>query len=135
MNVFLGMDIGTTGIKALAVNEAGKVEWSATKPLSMLTPHPAWAEQDPEMWWEGVVAILREIPGDFKVERIGLSGQMHTLVPLDESGRVIRNAILWCDQRTPAECEYATRELGGEEAVIGYTGNPIYPGFTMPKIL
>ena len=135
MNVFLGMDIGTTGIKALAVNEAGKVEWSATKPLSMMTPHPAWAEQYPEKWWEGVVAILREIPGDFRVERIGLSGQMHTLVPLDESGRVIRNAILWCDQRTPAECEYATNKLGGEEAVIGYTGNPIYPGFTMPKIL
>jgi xylulokinase len=135
MNVFLGIDIGTTGIKALAVDESGKVVWSVTHPLVMLTPRPAWAEQDPETWWEGVVAILREIPADLKVERIGLSGQMHTLVPLDSSGKVIRNAILWCDQRTQAECDYATEKLGGEEAAIGYTGNPIYPGFTMPKIL
>jgi len=135
MNVFLGIDIGTTGIKALAVDASGRVVWNASHPLSMMTPHPAWAEQDPEAWWEGVVAILRKIPADLKVERIGLSGQMHTLVPLDRDGKVIRNAILWCDQRTSAECEYATKKLGGEERVIEYTGNPIYPGFTMPKIL
>jgi len=135
MNVFLGIDVGTTGIKALAVDESGKVVWNKSHPLSMLTPHPAWAEQDPETWWEGVLAILRKIPADIKVERIGLSGQMHTLVPLDGDGKVIRNAILWCDQRTPRECASATELLGGEERVIGYTGNPIYPGFTMPKIL
>ena len=135
MNVFLGIDVGTTGIKALAVDESGHVVWSETHPLSMLTPHPAWAEQDPETWWEGVVAILRKIPADIKVERIGLSGQMHTLVPLDSDGKVIRNAILWCDQRTPRECVSATELLGGERRVIEHTSNPIYPGFTMPKIL
>jgi xylulokinase len=135
MNVFLGIDVGTTGIKALAVGESGKAAWSAAHPLSMLTPHPAWAEQDPESWWEGVIAILRKIPPDLKIERIGLSGQMHTLVPLDSEGKVIRNAILWCDQRTSLECASATERLGGEERAIGYTGNPIYPGFTMPKIL
>jgi xylulokinase len=135
IEVFLGIDVGTTGIKALAADGGGEVVWSASRPLALLTPRPAWAEQNPETWWEGVASILREIPRDLKVARIGLSGQMHTLVPLDASGRVIRDAILWCDQRTAAECEYATRELGGEERVIGYTGNPIYPGFTLPKIL
>jgi xylulokinase len=79
--------------------------------------------------------LLRAVPKNLKVVRIGLSGQMHTLVPLDKDGNVLRNAILWCDQRTADECEAATRELGGEERVISMTGNPIYPGFTLPKIL
>jgi xylulokinase len=79
--------------------------------------------------------LLRGIPKNLNVVRIGLSGQMHTLVPLDQNGAVLRNAILWCDQRTAAECDAATRELGGEDRVISLTGNPIYPGFTLPKIL
>jgi xylulokinase len=135
MNVYLGIDVGTTGIKALAVDASGGVVRGFSHPLALLTPHPAWAEQDPECWWEGVLSILRQVPGDLEVERIGLSGQMHTLVPLDDSGNVLRNAILWCDQRTASECEYATSRLGGEERVIELTGNPIYPGFTLPKIL
>ncbi|MDR1885069.1 MAG: xylulokinase, partial [Synergistaceae bacterium] len=105
MNVYLGIDVGTTGIKALAVDRSGRVAGNFSHPLELLTPHPAWAEQDPERWWEGVMTILRSIPSDLRVERIGLSGQMHTLVPLDKNGRVIRNAILWCDQRTSPECE------------------------------
>ncbi|MDR2523764.1 MAG: xylulokinase [Synergistaceae bacterium] len=135
MKVYLGIDVGTTSIKALAVDASGKVAGSFSHPLSLLAPHPAWAEQDPESWWEGVMSLLRAVPKDMKVERIGLSGQMHTLVPLDKDGKVLRNAILWCDQRTASECEAATRELGGEERVIELTGNPIYPGFTLPKIL
>jgi len=135
MNVYLGIDVGTAGIKALAVDASGKVAENFFHPLALMTPHPAWAEQDPESWWEGVLALLRAVPRDMKVERIGLSGQMHTLVPLDKDGRVLRNAILWCDQRTAAECDDATRELGGEKKVIELIGNPIYPGFTLPKIL
>ncbi|MDR1977457.1 MAG: xylulokinase [Synergistaceae bacterium] len=135
MNVNLGIDVGTTGIKALAVDASGNVVGSFSHPLSLLTPHPAWAEQDPESWWEGVLSLLRAVPKNMTVERIGLSGQMHTLVPLDKDGNVLRNAILWCDQRTASECEAATQALGGEERVIELTGNPIYPGFTLPKIL
>ncbi|MDR1376241.1 MAG: xylulokinase [Synergistaceae bacterium] len=135
MDVYLGIDVGTTGIKALAVDTLGSVAGSFSYPLSLLTPHPAWAEQNPEDWWNGVLSLLQAVPKDMKVLRIGLSGQMHTLVPLDKNGNVLRNAILWCDQRTASECEAATRILGGEERVIELTGNPIYPGFTLPKIL
>ena len=135
MNVYLGIDVGTTGIKALAVDASGKVLKSLSHPLSLLTPHPAWAEQEPEGWWQGVLSLLHAVPKDMKVVRIGLSGQMHTLVPLDKDGHVLRNAILWCDQRTAVECDEATKALGGEENVIALTGNPIYPGFTLPKML
>lgn len=135
MDVYLGLDIGTTGIKALLTDRSGTVVKSLSCPLDLITPRPAWAEQDPEDWWRGVVALLQAVPRDMKVLRIGLSGQMHTLVPLDIRGRVLRNAILWCDQRTASECAEATEALGGESRVIEMTGNPIYPGFTLPKIL
>ena len=135
MDVNLGIDVGTTGIKVLAVDALGNVVGNFSYPLSLLTPRPAWAEQDPESWWEGVLSLLQAVPKDMKVVGIGLSGQMHTLVPLDKDGSVLRNAILWCDHRTASECEAATRDLGGEERVIELTGNPIYPGFTLPKIL
>ncbi len=135
MNVYLGIDIGTTNIKALLVDEAGKVLKSMSHTLSLSAPYPAWAEQNPEDWWDGVMALMRQVPEDMNVLCIGLSGQMHTLVPVDSAGKVLHNAILWCDQRTVAECGEATEKLGGESAVIAMTGNPIYPGFTMPKIL
>lgn len=135
MNVYLGFDIGTTNVKALLVDENGKVIKGMSHPLKFLAPKPAWAEQDPADWWDAVEILMSQIPSDMKVRRIGLSGQMHTLVVTDESEKVLRNAILWCDQRTVEECEEATAALGGEEKVIEMTGNPIYPGFTMPKIL
>ena len=135
MEVYLGLDVGTTGIKALLVDPAGAVVKSLSHPLELLTPRPAWAEQDPESWWQGVSALLHAVPRNMKVLRIGLSGQMHSLVPLDGEGRVLRNAILWCDQRTAVECDEATAVLGGEERVIELIGNPIYPGFTLPKVL
>lgn len=135
MDVYLGLDIGTTGIKALLTDRSGAVVKSLAYPLDIITPRPAWAEQDPESWWRGVVSLLQAVPKGMKVLRIGLSGQMHTLVPLDAGGRVLRNAILWSDQRTAAECGEATEALGGESRVIEMIGNPIYPGFTLPKIL
>ncbi|MDR1487386.1 MAG: xylulokinase, partial [Deltaproteobacteria bacterium] len=134
-NGFLGLDIGTTSIKALVVDHVGQVIFSSNRPLELLTPQPAWAEQDPDGWWEAVQNILHSIPKTIKVQRIGLSGQMHTLVPIERDGRPIRNAILWCDQRTSAECALATKNLGGERQVIELIGNPIYPGFTLPKLL
>ena len=108
MNVYLGIDIGTTNIKALLVDEAGKVLKSMSHTLSLSAPYPAWAEQNPEDWWDGVMALMRQVPEDMNVLCIGLSGQMHTLVPVDSAGKVLHNAILWCDQRTVAECGEST---------------------------
>lgn len=135
MNVYMGIDIGTSNVKALLIDEKGNVVKSMSLPLKLLSPNPAWAEQNPFDWWNAVETLLNQVPKDMKILRIGLSGQMHTLVATDDAGKVLRNAILWCDQRTAAECEDATRKLGGESKVIEMTGNPIYPGFTMPKIL
>lgn len=135
MKVYLGIDIGTTSIKLLAVTPEGKVVHKLSHPLELSTPHPAWAEQNPESWWKGVLSLLHTIPPNLKVTRIGLSGQMHTLVPLDARGAALRGAILWCDQRSAQECLEATQALGGEEQVIAMTGNPFYPGFTLPKML
>jgi xylulokinase len=132
---FLGLDLGTTAVKALAAAPDGRTLWSLAAPLSMSAPRPAWAEQDPEDWWAAVKGLLRSVPRHIKVERLGLSGQMHTLVPLGSGGRVLRPAILWCDQRTAGQCAGATGALGGEGRVIALTGNPIFPGFTLPKIL
>ena len=135
MDVYLGLDIGTTNIKMTLADGEGKVVESRSHPLGMSSPGPAWAEQDPEDWWTGVTELLSSVPGNVRVVGIGLSGQMHTLVPVDRDGRVLRKAILWCDQRTAAECAEAEAALGGESRVVEMTGNLIYPGFTLPKIL
>lgn len=135
MDVYIGLDIGTTNIKMLLVNREGAVLKSVSYPLEIHTPRPAWTEQDPEDWWRGVMALLSSVSPDMKVRRIGLSGQMHTLVPLDGEGQVLRRAILWNDQRTAAECAEAESILGGEKGMIARTGNLLYPGFTLPKIL
>lgn len=118
----------------LADGEGNVVE-SRSRPLGISSPGHAWAEQDPEDWWTGVTELLSSVPGNVRVARIGLSGQMHTLVPVDREGRVLRKAILWCDQRAAAECAEAEALLGGESRVVEMTGNLIYPGFTLPKIL
>ena len=101
MNVYLGLDIGTTNIKMLLVDERGSVVKSMSCPLELSAPRPAWAEQDPEDWWNGVWTLLSSVPSDMNVLRIGLSGQMHTLVPVDDDGTVLRKAILWCDRERP----------------------------------
>ena len=132
---FLGIDVGTTGIKALVVSDAGEVVGRYAVPLKMQIPRPAWAEQDPETWKNGVIDILRKVAGDFCIGAIGFSGQMHSLVTLDGKDDIIRPAILWCDQRTTKQCLEATEILGGEREVIRIIGNPILEGFTLPKIL
>ncbi|MEJ5171556.1 MAG: FGGY family carbohydrate kinase, partial [Fimbriimonadales bacterium] len=129
----LGIDVGTSGTKAVLIDETGAVlaQGSAEYPIS--TPRPMWSEQDPEHWWEGVQSCLRQI-GATDVDAVGLSGQMHGSVFLDEHDRVIRPAILWNDQRTAEECADIDR-LVGAQRVREITGNPPVTGFQAPKIL
>ena len=137
--LFLGVDISTTGVKALLVDERGVVLKSAMSDLALSTPKPLWSEQDPQDWWAGAIKSIRQvldeagISGD-AVSAIGLTGQMHGLVMLDGDGKVLRPAILWNDQRTGSQCEEITERLGFER-LLSLTGNPALTGFTAPKIL
>jgi xylulokinase len=138
--LFLGIDVSTTGVKALLVDEAGKVAASATTPLTLQTPRPLWSEQDPHAWWAGTTASIRAALGAAQVAgkdvaAVGLTGQMHGLVLLDQEQRVLRPAILWNDQRTGAECDEIRSRMGGRAALVHVTGNDALTGFTAPKIL
>ncbi len=140
MSIYLGIDIGTSGVKTLAIDDSGEilVEASASYPLSH--PKPLWSEQDPEHWWQATLKTVRSVMrlGKLKkhdVKAIGLSGQMHGSVFLDAKDRVIRPAILWNDQRTAAECDEITRRAGGRTRLIRLVANPALTGFTAPKIL
>jgi xylulokinase len=137
--MLLGLDVSTTGAKALLIDEQGSVVGSATTPLTLSTPRPLWSEQDPYEWWEGTQASIRKVlaetntPGS-AIQAIGLTGQMHGLVLLDEQGAVLRPAILWNDQRTGAQCDEIRRRLG-RSRLIQITGNDALTGFTAPKVL
>lgn len=136
--LFLGVDVGTSGVKAILVRPTGDVVASATSALTLQTPRPGWAEQDPEDWWAASVGAIRAVLAqqpDERVEAIGISGQMHSSVFLDGEGRVIRPALLWCDGRTTAQCTTITRRAGGEEMLRDWVRNPALEGFTLPKIL
>ena len=134
---FLGLDVGTSGVKAILVTETGAITAAATRPLELDAPQPGWAEQDPERWWEAGVGAIREVlsaePGG--VAAIGISGQMHSSVFLDREGVVIRPALLWCDGRTTAECREITDRAGGEDRLREWVRNPALEGFTLPKVL
>ena len=129
----VGLDVGTTGVKALAVAQDGEVVGRAEVGYGLSTPRPGWSEQDPEDWWRATQQALEQL-GASEVAGIGLSGQMHGLVALDAGERVLRPAILWNDQRTGAECE-AIEERVGLERLIAATGNRALTGFTAPKLL
>ena len=128
--MLVGLDVGTTGVKAVAVSPDGRVLASASEEYALSTPQPGWAEQDPEDWWRAAVACLQRLPEG----PIGLSGQMHGLVVLDAENRVLRPAILWNDQRTGAECAEIEARVGLER-LIELTGNRALTGFTAPKLL
>jgi len=135
---FLGVDVGTSGVKAILVSTTGDVEAAAITPLELSTPEPGWAEQDPEAWWQASVASIRSVLAAkprATVASIGISGQMHSSVFLDASGDVIRPALLWCDGRTTAECREITQCVGGEERLRDLACNPALEGFTLPKVL
>src|SRR5207244_2968679 len=128
----VGLDVGTTGVKALALSPEGDVLARAEESYDLSTPHPGWAEQDPEDWWRAAERALAAIGG--QPIAIGLSGQMHGLVVLDDRDRVLRPAILWNDQRTEAEC-VEIEERVGLTRLIQLTGNRALTGFTAPKLL
>ncbi|MGI8507352.1 MAG: xylulokinase [Solirubrobacteraceae bacterium] len=133
--VLAGIDVGTTAVKGIAIDDAGSVLARAEAPYTLATPRPSWVEQDPEDWWrasERVLAQLRVAAGP--PAGIGLSGQMHGLVALDRADRVLRPAILWNDQRTAAECQEIEQTVGLRR-VVALTGNRALPGFTAPKLL
>jgi xylulokinase len=132
MTLIAGLDVGTTGVKAIAITPEGEVAATAERSYPLSTPRPGWSEQDPEDWWRASEAALAELGGD--IAGIGLSGQMHGLVALDEHDRVVRPAILWNDQRTGAECAEIEERIGLAR-LIELTGNRPLPGFTAPKIL
>ena len=132
MTQLVGLDVGTTGVKALALSPEGDVLARAEESYGLSTPHPGWAEQDPEDWWRAAERALAALGGE--PTAIGLSGQMHGLVVLDDRDRVLRPAILWNDQRTEAEC-VEIEERVGLARLIQLTGNRALTGFTAPKLL
>ncbi|MBR5370935.1 MAG: xylulokinase, partial [Oscillospiraceae bacterium] len=139
MNYYIGVDIGTSGTKTVLFDVQGKVIASASAEYPLYQPQNGYAEQKPEDWAD---AALNTIAGVMQksgvnaadVKGIGLSGQMHGLVMLDKDNKVIRPAIIWCDQRTAAECEEITERVG-KERLIEITANPALTGFTASKIL
>jgi len=140
MSVFLGIDIGTSGTKTLAIREDGEILASATVEYPLYSPQPGWSEQNPQDWWRASVASVQSVIKKAKispseVKGIGLSGQMHGSVFLDQQGQVIRPALLWNDQRTARECQQIEELAGGRTALIDMVANPALTGFTAPKIL
>jgi xylulokinase len=138
-NYFLGIDVSTTGSKALLVDENGVVAGTAAAPHTLQTPRPLWSEQDPREWWQASATAVRTVLQQAGVSgesvlAVGLTGQMHGLVLLDEHGQALRPAILWNDQRTQAQCDEIHRRIGREK-FIQITGNVALTGFTAPKIL
>ena len=137
--LLLGVDVSTTGAKALLIDQSGNVISSATTPLTLQTPHPLWSEQDPQQWWRGIKTSIETALSEAEISSeaiagIGLTGQMHGLVMLDEDGEVLRPAILWNDQRTGSQCDQIRAKIG-KEHLIQITGNDALTGFTAPKIL
>ncbi|HLM63869.1 MAG TPA: FGGY family carbohydrate kinase, partial [Acidimicrobiales bacterium] len=119
----VGLDVGTSAAKGVAVAEDGTVLARAERPYPLFTPHPGWAEQDPQDWWDAASGVLDDLEAAVGTPAgIGLSGQMHGLVTLDAGDRPIRPAILWNDQRTAAECAEIEQTIGLHR-LIRLTGN------------
>jgi xylulokinase len=134
--VVIGLDIGTSGARAVALNESGEVVAEAAQEYPLLSPRPGWTEQNPEDWWLASRKVLSEVAASTKgnVGGIGLTGQMHGSVFLDANDQVIRPALLWNDQRTAAQCIEITDRVG-RERLLAIAGNPALTGFQAPKLL
>jgi len=132
--VFIGIDIGTSSVKAVLVNERESIVAQAAMPLTLARPRPMFAEQAPHDWWLATVAAIGALPpaGRAAVRALGLTGQMHGATLLDESGKILRPAILWNDGRSALECLELERREPRSRAI---TGNIMMPGFTAPKLL
>jgi xylulokinase len=137
---FLGMDVGTGGTRAVVVDAEGKlISGASSEHAAFRTPHPGWAEQDPEDWWraaqEAIRGALQAAPEPRQpIAAIGLTGQMHGAVLLDENGAVLRPSLIWCDTRTQPECDWLHEKIGYEK-LIELTCNPALPNFTLTKLL
>ncbi len=136
MSVLLGLDVGTGGARAVAVDESGSIVAEASSGYPLMSPRPGWTEQDPEDWWEASKETLGKVAAEVgdEIAGLGLTGQMHGSVFLDSADEVIRPALLWNDQRTGAQCEEITSSVG-EERLISIAGNPAITGFQAPKIV
>src|SRR5258705_4029757 len=134
----LGIDVGTGGTRAVVIDPDGRVVASATaEHVPFVSTRTGWAEQDPEDWWRATSTVVRKVLSQSSSDEskaVGLSGQMHGLVLLDQSDEVLRPAIIWCDQRTDSQCKSLT-ELVGANRLIELTCNPALTGFTLPKML
>lgn len=136
----LGIDVGTGGSRAVLIDESGQILATETvEHAPFASPQVGWAEQDPDDWWRASKAAIRAVVSKNgirvdEISGIGLSGQMHGSVLLDKADRVLRPALIWCDQRTDAQCEQLTRQIG-ERQIIELTSNPALTGFTLPKML
>ena len=135
----LGIDVGTSGTRAVLLDSDGRVLGSATAAHPAFTsPHPGWAEQHPDDWWAAVCSAILEClargnTAASEISGVALTGQMHGLVLLDRDGRVLRPSIIWCDQRTEVECSEITEKIGAAR-LIELTANPALTNFTLPKI-
>jgi xylulokinase len=140
MTYLLGIDVGTGGTRALILDESGAVIASATADHApFASPQTGWAEQDPDDWWRACrqavpLALEHAGLGPADIAAIGLTGQMHGATLLDAAGAVVRPALIWCDQRTQAECDEITARIGAAH-LIELTSNPALTGFTLPKLL
>jgi xylulokinase len=135
--VCVGLDVGTSGLKAVALDAAGSVVAEASADYPLLTPAPGWTEQDPNAWWRAAAAALRTLTervGADRIGGVGVSGQMHGMVALDADGVPLRPALLWNDQRTAAQVALIERTIPRDE-LVRRTGNPAVTGFQLPKIL
>src|ERR1700728_52846 len=132
--MFLGIDIGTSSVKTVLVDERETLVAQASMPLTVARPQPLYAEQNAQDWWRATAAAIRTLPlaARAAVRAVGLSGQMHGATLLDQSGKTLRPAILWNDGRSAAECVELERREPRSRAI---TGNMMMPGFTAPKLL
>ena len=136
-DILIGIDVGTTGVKVLAVTTQGDLAASAIEAYPLYTPQTGWTEQEPADWWQATKLALKRtlaaLPAD-RLLAVGLSGQMHGMVALDAKHQVVRRAILWNDQRTASQCRELTDLAGGPEALLAMTNNQMLTGYTAGKI-
>lgn len=132
--MYIGIDLGTTGVKVILVDKNGKMINSVTENYELLTPRPLWTEQNPDDWYQSTLRALKKCiqSNEEKIKALSFSGQMHGLVILDENDQVIRPAILWNDQRTIVETDYLNQHFTVEK-LLAETGNIALTGFTAPK--
>ena len=140
LNYTLGLDIGTSAVKALLMDQNGEIVAENSEGYPLNTPRSGWAEQNPEDWWQASQKVIKDLIKEndidnSKIKAISFSGQMHSSVFLDKNMDIIRPAILWSDTRTSAECEEIYERVGGVEELAKLVSNPALEGFTAPKIL